>query len=277
MEIIGLQRLSQMDFSITKIIPLLQYWQEGDVFNTLSSPKKEHSFLLFTGCDGLYTFPDGSTCSAVRGDVVYIPVGACYKVAFFNKQEQLSTILINFQLSVDEAPFALSDTVTVMGKDSKKTFQKLFYRTAIEFASAKASVIGLKSGLYQIFHYLQKGEVSDLMLQSDFAKIAKGIAYLENDGEQLLSIEQIAELCGVSANTFRRQFAAYAGMSPVEFRLNQKILRAKQLLASESLTVSEISDALNFSDVSYFSRIFKKKTGLSPLEYLNNHKNEKDL
>lgn len=277
MEVIGLQRLSQMDFSITKIIPLLQYWQEGDVFNTLSSPKKEHSFLLFTGCDGLYTFPDGSTCSAIRGDVVYIPVGACYKVTFFNKQEQLSTILINFQLSVDEAPFALSDTVTVMGKDSKKTFQKLFYRTAIEFASAKASVIGLKSGLYQIFHYLQKGEVSDLMLQSDFAKIAKGIAYLENDGEQLLSIEQIAELCDVSTNTFRRQFAAYAGMSPVEFRLNQKILRAKQLLASESFTVSEISDALNFSDVSYFSRIFKKKTGLSPLEYLNNHKNEKDL
>lgn len=277
MEVIGLQRLSQMDFSITKIIPLLQYWQEGDVFNTLSSPKKEHSFLLFTGCDGLYTFPDGSTCSAVRGDVVYIPVGACYKVTFFNKQEQLSTILINFQLSVDEAPFALSDTVTVMGKDSKKTFQKLFYRTAIEFASAKASVIGLKSGLYQIFHYLQKGEVSDLMLQSDFAKIAKGIAYLENDGEQLLSIEQIAELCDVSANTFRRQFTAYAGMPPVEFRLNQKIHRAKQLLESESFTVSEISDALNFSDVSYFSRIFKKKTGLSPLEYLNNHKNEKDL
>lgn len=277
MEVIGLQRLSQMDFSITKIIPLLQYWQEGDVFNTLSSPKKEHSFLLFTGCDGLYTFPDGSTCSAVRGDVVYIPVGACYKVTFFNKQEQLSTILINFQLSVDDASFALSDTVTVMGKDSKKTFQKLFYRTAIEFASAKASVIGLKSGLYQIFHYLQKGEVSDLMLQSDFAKIAKGIAYLENDGEQLLSIEQIAELCDVSTNTFRRQFSAYAGMSPVEFRLNQKILRAKQLLASEGFTVSEISDALNFSDVSYFSRIFKKKTGLSPLEYLNKHKNEKDL
>ncbi len=277
MKIIGLQQLSQMEFSVTKIIPLLQYWQEADVFNALTSPKKEHSFLFFSGCDGLYTFPDGTTCTAVRGDVVYIPAGACYKVTFSNKQEHLSTILINFQLSEAGVPFALADTVTVMAKDPKRTFHKLFYRTAIEFTSAKPSAIGLKSGLYQILHYLQKSEVSNLMLQSDFAKIAKGISYLENDGEQLLSIEQIAELCGVGVNTFRRQFAAYAGMSPVEFRLNQKILRAKQLLESEGFTVSEISDALNFSDVSYFSRIFKKKTGLSPLEYLNNHKNKKDL
>lgn len=268
MEVIGLQELRQTEFSVTKVIPLFQYWEDGDVFNTIASPKMNHSLLYFAGCDGSYTFPDGATRTVSRGDIVYIPSGACYTVTFFNKQEKISTILINFQLSAADSPFALADTVTVMAKDTKKVFHKLFYQTAVEFSSS----IALKSGLYQIFHELQKAGVSDLKLQSKFAKIAKGISYLENDSEQLLSIEQIAEQCDVSCNTFRRLFSAYAGVSPVEFRLNQKILRAKQLLESEVFTVSEVSDTLNFSDVSYFSRIFKKKTGQSPLEYLNAYK-----
>ena len=270
MEVFSLTQLKQMDFSATKVISLFQYWKEGSVFNTLTAPKMNHSFLYYAGCDGLYTFPDGTTLTANRGDVVYIPSGACYKTTFLNKQDELSTILINFQLYQEDTPFALADTVTILAKDADKVFNKLFYRAAGEFASAKMSNIALMADLYRILHELEKLGDSHEKLHANFQKIAKGISYLENDSEQLLSIDQIADMCDVSPNTFRRLFTAYAGISPVEFRLQQKITKAKQLLETEIFTVSEISDMLSFSDVSYFSRIFKKKTGVSPSDYLAN-------
>ncbi len=274
MEIIALNELGKVEFSASRVISILQHWKENDVFNALYSPKKTHAFLYFAGCDGLYTFPDGTNLKVSAGDVVFIPAGACYKTSFFNIKEDVTTILMNFQLQTAEGPFSFSEKVTVVSQDPNKIFNKLFFKSAREFKSAKSSIVSMKYYLFRIFHELQKVNKTEPDINSNFAKISKGIYYLENDTEQLLSVDEIAEMCNVSTNTFRRLFNAYAGVSPVEFRLRQRITRAKQLLESEIFTVSEVSDMLNFSDVSYFSRIFKSKTGVSPLEYLNSHRSD---
>ena len=272
MKTILLSELRKVEFSADKIISIFQYWNDGDVFNSLTQPKKNHALLYFAGCDGEYTLPNGESFIASRGDVIFIPEGARYKTAFFNKQDKVSTILINFGLETEGERFSLSEGITRLANDPNKVFNKLFYKSAREFASVNSSVISMKHYLYQILHELQKAHKSEIDPNADYAKIAKGISYLENDNDQTLSIEQLAETCGVSTNTFRRLFNSYAGASPIEFRLRQKILRAKQLLEAENFTVSEISDMLGFSDVSYFSRIFKKKTGQSPLEYIESRK-----
>jgi len=268
MKILSLPNLKHLDFSATNVFSMFQQWAEGAVFNTLTSPKTNHSLLYFAGCDGHSTFPNGDTLTAQQGDVVYIPAGACYKTLFCNKKEQITTILINFQLSTQGSPFALAESVTVLGRNAGQTLHELFFQSA-NAASSQLSTITLMSGLYQILDILEKSNSYELPGSSGFQKIAKGIAYLENDSQQLMSIDQLAEMCHVSSNTFRRMFRAYSGVSPLEFRLTRKISRAKQLLQAELFTVSEISDMLHFSDVSYFSRIFKKKCGLSPQEYLD--------
>ena len=269
MQILSLQNLKHLDFSVTNVISMVQHWGEGAVFDTLTSPKKNHCLLYFAGCEGRYTLSDGQTLTAMQGDVIYIPAGACYKTVFCNKTEDPSTVLVNFQLFTQGDAFGLADTITVLERNAGQALHELFFQTVHAFSSAQLSTISLMSCLYQILDMLEKSGNYGLMRSSDFHKIAKGIAYLENDSEQLLSIDQLAAMCHVSSNTFRRMFRAYCGVSPLEFRLTRKISRAKQLLQSEMFTVSEISDMLHFSDVSYFSRIFKKKTGLSPQEYLN--------
>ena len=268
MEIVSLDNLNQMDFSVTKVLSMFQYWKEGAVFSAFSSPKENHAFLFFSGCDGLYTFPDGTSLLATRGDVVYIPYGVCYKTTFFNKREHLATILINFQLHCNDEMLALSDRVTVIAKDTQKTFNRLFYKTAQESSSARASTATLKANLYRVFEELQKCSEEGVAVNDAYSKIAKGIYYLEHDSDQLLSIDEVAAMCDVSGNTFRRLFHAYAGMSPIEYRLQRKIQRAQQLLESQNFTVSEVGEMLGFSDVSYFSRVFKNKTGSSPVDYL---------
>ncbi len=272
MKIIPLSELRTLEFQAKRIFSMLQYWDNGESFSALNSPKKTHSFLCFAGCDGRYTFPDGKQLPVSRGDVVFIPAGSRYQIEFFNKRDPISTILINFELEADGEAFALSDTVIRLTKDPNKVFNKLFYQSAHECACANASVISMKRSFYQILQELEKAHKFQIDQGADYAKIAKGISHLENDSDQQLTIGQLAEMCGVSTNTFRRLFHSYAGVSPMEFRLRDKISRAKQLLDSEIFTVSETGDMLGFADVAYFSRIFKIKTGMSPMEYIRSRK-----
>ena len=99
-----------------------------------------------------------------------------------------------------------------------------------------------------------------------FSVISKGIAYLENDAKQELSIKEIAEMCNVSENHFRTLFRQYAGVSPVKHRTSRQIEIAKRLLET-GYNISETAEQLGFSDVPYFSRVFKAETGITPSKY----------
>ena len=79
-----------------------------------------------------------------------------------------------------------------------------------------------------------------------------------------LSIERIADDLCLSCPHFRRLFKEYAGLSPHQYYLQVKVNRAKELLEHERLSVKQISAQLGFDDEYYFSRLFKKKTGVSP-------------
>ena len=56
-------------------------------------------------------------------------------------------------------------------------------------------------------------------------------------------------------------------MSPNEYRINERINKAKKLLMSENMTVQEVAVILGFENVGYFCKLFKEKTGTSPGKY----------
>lgn len=88
------------------------------------------------------------------------------------------------------------------------------------------------------------------------------------------------DICSAIAKTnycnghFRRSFKHSTGTTPTAYFINLRVEYAKKLLDQQpttKLTIKGIAKAAGFSDPYYFSRIFKSKTGKSPMEYLRNN------
>ena len=83
----------------------------------------------------------------------------------------------------------------------------------------------------------------------------------------LLEIKNYAEKLNLSADELNRICKASVGISAKKYLLELKITEAKRLLLFSHFNITEVSFQLGFEDSSYFARIFKKKTNLSPSDF----------
>lgn len=86
---------------------------------------------------------------------------------------------------------------------------------------------------------------------------------------ETLDMQALARDLHLSYVYFRHIFKHYTGISPHHYHLQLRINRAKELLKGTELSVKDISAALGFENQNYFSRLFKKKVGLSPEQWRN--------
>ncbi|MEK6796460.1 MAG: AraC family transcriptional regulator [Spirochaetota bacterium] len=103
--------------------------------------------------------------------------------------------------------------------------------------------------------------------QAPFARDIPDAGILGAVDYRAASVGEIARRFGYSKYHFIRKFKQLTGISPWNYILLSRISRAKELLADHTLSVRDIAFTLNFRDPNYFSRIFHRRTGLSPLEF----------
>lgn len=94
--------------------------------------------------------------------------------------------------------------------------------------------------------------------------IDKAKFILQESLESAVNVEQLAQQLSMSYSKFRKSFKAITGQSPNQYHLNLKLDKAKELLLSTTLSISEIAYQTGFESALYFSRIFKKKYKVSP-------------
>lgn len=111
---------------------------------------------------------------------------------------------------------------------------------------------------------------SDNKLDNDanlkFLQNISKIIYSEIDNPELNSTF-LANKMSMSISQLSRKVNGITGYSTISYVLQLKINKAKKMLADDNLSVTEVSDACGFSDASYFSRVFRKKFGVSPTDY----------
>lgn len=87
---------------------------------------------------------------------------------------------------------------------------------------------------------------------------------MENYFCECLRAAELASLCSMSETNFRRKFKEYFGQPPHDYQIGLKIRRAKELLLERKYMVGQVARLVGFDDVNYFSRLFKKRIGVSP-------------
>jgi AraC-like DNA-binding protein len=96
------------------------------------------------------------------------------------------------------------------------------------------------------------------------AAIRKAKIALAQSTDDIIDMRQLASTYHMSYAHFRRAFKQQSGLSPYQYHLQLRINRARELLHSTTLSVGQVALQLNFPNPYYFSKIFKKKTGMSP-------------
>lgn len=98
-------------------------------------------------------------------------------------------------------------------------------------------------------------------------KINQARDLIKSNIENTMSQEDIAKKIGVGYSWYRRMFKEYTGVSPAQYQLQQKLIRAKEILTTTDKNISEIAFALHFENVCQFSTFFRKKEGITPSEF----------
>ena len=93
------------------------------------------------------------------------------------------------------------------------------------------------------------------------------LRYIDRRFLDNLSLEQIADDCFINKFYLAHLFNDQVGMSVGQYIRNKKIELAKGYLTSTKLPISAIAEKCGFSDINYFTRLFKKATELTPLKY----------
>jgi transcriptional regulator GlxA family with amidase domain len=101
--------------------------------------------------------------------------------------------------------------------------------------------------------------------------IKKTQLFIENNLQEKITFEELAAQYAISRRNFDRRFIKATGNTPVEYLQRVKVEAAKKQLETGRKTINEVMYDVGYADVKAFREVFKKVTGLSPLEYRNKY------
>lgn len=113
---------------------------------------------------------------------------------------------------------------------------------------------------------IQSGEYSSY--------VRNAMHYMKEHYAKALTLSEVAEQAGLSAEYLSRLFKEETGVKFVVYLNNLKLKHALRLLETTNLKVYEVAEQVGYSNLSYFSRVFKKNFGQNPFEYRNNFGNQ---
>jgi transcriptional regulator GlxA family with amidase domain len=126
---------------------------------------------------------------------------------------------------------------------------------------AKAAFMELICFLSRLYPEMEDEHPKDLL------QLGEIISQMETDCTEEFKLNKLARSVNMSLSTFQRAFKRAAGDSPANYLIRQRIKKACEILADQEKSITETAFSSGFTDSNYFSRQFKKITGMTPRAY----------
>lgn len=231
----------------------------------------EYQLLYITRGEGFFTSKDGKTQTIKEGYMFLLFPGEWHSYKP-NKKTGWEEYWIGFKgINIDNRVtngfFTGQKPVFKVGlRDEIVQLYKQAIQTATgQNAGFQQLLAGIVNHLLGLAYSLDKNmpfEVSNTVNLINKAKII----ILEHLFEEIKP-EIIAKQLNMSYSWFRKMFKEYTGFAPLQYIQELKVQKAKELLTNTNLTSKEISFRISFENPEYFSMVFKKKTGMTPMQY----------
>lgn len=107
--------------------------------------------------------------------------------------------------------------------------------------------------------------------------VKKAQTYIEKNLDEKISVEHLSSLFAVGRRNFDRRFIKATGNTPIEYLQRVKIEAAKKAFENSRKNVNEVMYEVGYSDVKAFREVFRRITGMSPLEYKAKYNKEAEV
>lgn len=124
---------------------------------------------------------------------------------------------------------------------------------------------GERGGQAYALSVLQR--IRDIREEQTLTVIDRAKQYIRQRYAEDLSLEDAAESVHLNPFYFSKVFKQHVGETFIDYVTGLRIERAKQLIQEDALSLKEVSYRVGYKDPNYFSRVFKKVTGVAPSEY----------
>jgi AraC-like DNA-binding protein len=247
---------------------------------------KKHTLTPTEGCDysqgrrmyglifgirgsAVFFMKSGKRHELCAGQIAFVPAATAYRIEA--KQEFLHyTVNLSLHLEEEANRFAWlyhSDPV-ILTPQNPELYENLFASVCTIWRERE---LGFCMEAVSLCYRLLREFISEQWMVGvdtvSYEKIRPAKEYLDRHFNTTTSLTELAELCGMSETSFRRLFGQVLGMTPGKYRDKLRLWHAKDYLLGNICSMDEIALRCGFRDANYFSRFFKKHTGICPTGY----------
>ena len=254
--------INTYDFSVTEVA--FAYYKKICAPYSKLITNRPHYGLTLVETGALTVEIDGKEYHAQKGDVIIQHKGDTYTL---KADVDTEYYVISYSCSCEGDFGKILPPVRIFKPERHFRYMDYFKNTAnIYFSDGICSAPLLRSVVQGILCNMIR-ESFPKVLSSAKNPVVAAIYYIEEYSSHFLTSDDIASAAGCSQSHLRYLFRKSHGESPMHYLNRVRVERAKEMLATNMFTLSDIAIACGFRNVYYFSRVFKEFTGVSPGKY----------